>query len=120
MKKPVFAMVLGGILGAFDGLTALISAPEVAPQIAGIIIGSTFKGVIAGLAIAMFEKKVKSLALGIVFGLAVGFFLAWLVTLGERPDYFWKIMLPGGAVGLIVGYATYTYREVRVRGQQSV
>jgi len=119
MKKPVFAMALGGILGVFDGLTALVTAPEIAPQIVGIVLGSTFKGVIAGLAIAMFERKVKSLPLGILFGLAVGLFLAWLVTLGERPEYFWKIMLPGGVVGLIVGYATYTYREDRVRGQQS-
>ncbi|MGH9349562.1 MAG: hypothetical protein ACRD26_20110 [Vicinamibacterales bacterium] len=120
MRKTAFAMVLGGILGVFDGLTALASAPEVAPQIASIVFFSSLKGVIAGVAIAMFEKKVKSLALGVIFGLAVGFFLAWLVTLGERPDYFWKIMLPGGAVGLIVGYATYTYRDDRVRDRQSV
>jgi len=120
MKKTIFATVLGGVLGAFDGLTALASAPEVAPQIASIIFFSSLKGVAAGVAIAMFEKKVKSLPLGILFGLAVGFFLAWLVTLGERPEYFWKIMLPGGAVGLIVGYATYTYRDDRVRGHQSV
>ncbi len=120
MKKPVFAMVLGGILGAFDGLTALASAPEVAPQIAIIVTVSTIKGVIAGLAIAMFERRVKSLALGILFGLAVGFFLAWLITLGGSPDNFWKVMLPGGAVGLIVGYATYTYRPDRVEGHQSV
>jgi hypothetical protein len=120
MKKPMFAMALGGILGVFDGFSSLVSAPEVAPQIAGIVLGSTFKGVVAGLAIAMFEKKVKSLPLGVLFGLAVGLFLAWLVTLGERPEYFWKIMLPGGVVGLIVGYATYTYGEDRVRGHQSV
>jgi hypothetical protein len=119
VKKPVFAMVLGGILGVFDGLTALVSAPEIAPQIAGIVFGSCLKGVVAGLAIAFFEKKVKSLPLGILFGLAVGFALAWLVTLGQPPDYFWKIMLPGGAVGLIVGYATYTYRP-GVGKQQSV
>ena len=104
----------------FDGLTALVSAPETAPAIVGIVLGSTFKGVIAGLAIAMFERRVKSLPLGVLFGLAVGFFLAWLVTLGERPEYFWKIMLPGGAVGLIVGYATYTYRPDPSRSHQSV
>jgi hypothetical protein len=120
MRKPMFAMVLGGILGVFDGLTALVSAPELRPEIAGIVVGSMFKGVIAGLAIAMFEKKVKSLPLGILFGLAVGLFLAYLITLGNPPQYFWKIMLPGGIVGLIVGYATYTYRDHRVRGTQSV
>ena len=28
MKKPVFAMLLGGVLGVFDGLSALLTAPE--------------------------------------------------------------------------------------------
>ena len=119
MKKPVFAMVLGGVLGVFDGLTALVSAPELAPQIAGIVIGSTFKGVVAGLAIGLFARKVRSLPLGILFGLAVGSALAYLITIGERPEYFWKIMLPGAAVGVIVGYATYTYRDEPAREPQS-
>ena len=39
MRKPVFGMVLGGILGVFDGLTALLSAPETRPDIAGIVLG---------------------------------------------------------------------------------
>jgi hypothetical protein len=120
MRKPVFAMVLGGVLGVFDGLTALVSAPETASQIGGIIAGSTVKGVVAGLAIGLFARKVRSLALGILFGLAVGFALAYLVTLGNPPSYFWKIMLPGGAVGLIVGYATYMYRDDSMRNPQSV
>jgi len=120
MTKPVFAMVLGGVLGVFDGLTALVSAPETASQIGGIIAGSTMKGVVAGLAIGLFAKKVRSLALGVLFGLAVGFALAYLVTLGNPPSYFWKIMLPGGAVGLIVGYATYTYKDDALRKPQSV
>jgi hypothetical protein len=112
MKKPAFAMVLGGVLGVFDGLTALFSAPELAPQIAGIVIGSTFKGVLTGLAIAIFERKVKSLPIGVLFGLGVGLLLAFFVTLGNPSAYFWKIMLPGGTVGLIVGYATYRHREI--------
>ena len=30
MNKPVFAMLLGGILGVFDGLTALVTGgPEI-------------------------------------------------------------------------------------------
>jgi hypothetical protein len=43
-------MLLGGVLGIFDGLSALLSAPQAAPIIVGIVIGSTFKGVIVGLA----------------------------------------------------------------------
>ena len=34
MKKPVFAMLLGGFLGVFDGLTALITGgPEIPAMI---------------------------------------------------------------------------------------
>jgi len=35
----------------FDGLSALVSAPETAPQIASIVAGSVVKGIIAGLLI---------------------------------------------------------------------
>jgi hypothetical protein len=120
MNKPVFGMLLGGVLGIFDGLTALVSAPETAPYIASIVIGSTFKGIIAGLAIGFFAKKYDSLPLGLAFGAAVGLLLAFLVAAmpsetGEH--YYWEIMLPGAIVGLIVGYATYRFgadRKARV------
>ena len=114
MSKPILGMVLGGILGIFDGLSALISAPETAPQIAGIVIGSTFKGIIAGVLIGWFAKKVNSLPAGILFGLAVGAFLAYLVAAMPQPDgthYYWQIMLPGSVLGIIVGYATQRYHE---------
>jgi hypothetical protein len=112
MNKPVFGMLLGGILGIFDGLTALISAPETAPQITGIVIGSTFKGIIAGVLIGWFARKVDSLPLGIVFGLTVGLLLAYAVAALPSPNgvhYYWQIMLPGSILGVIVGYATQRY-----------
>ncbi len=112
MNKPVLGMLLGGILGVFDGMSALVSAPETRPMIVGIVIGSTFKGIIAGVLIGWFARKVDSLALGILFGLGVGLLLAFLVAAmpsetGEH--YYWQIMLPGAFVGLIVGYATQRY-----------
>jgi hypothetical protein len=107
VNKPVFAMLLGGVLGIFDGLTALISAPETQPQIIGIVIGSTIKGIIAGLIIGLVAQRTQSLAVGIVVGLAVGAGLAALITIGG--PYFWEIVLPGAAVGLIVGFATFKY-----------
>jgi len=115
MKTPVFGMLLGGVLGVFDGLSALVSAPETAPGIVGIVIGSTIKGLIAGVAIGWFARKVNSLPLGILFGTGVGLFLAWLVTLmqkaGGQPAYYLEIMVPGAIVGLIVGYATQRHTE---------
>ena len=77
-------------------------------QLAGIVIGSTVKGIIAGVLIGVFARKVHSLALGIVFGLAVGLVLAFIVAQMQHGYYF-QIMLPGGMVGLIVGYATQRY-----------
>jgi len=112
MSKPVFGLLLGGFLGIFDGLSALVSAPETAPEIVGIVIGSTFKGIITGLLIGLFARKFNSLPLGIVFGLTVGLFFAYLVALAnaaEGKNYYWQIMLPGGILGLIVGYATHRY-----------
>ena len=116
MKKPVFGMLLGGVLGIFDGLSALVSAPETAPGIVGIVIGSTIKGIIAGVAIGWFARKVNSLPLGILFGTAVGLFLAFLVSYMQKaagqPPYYMEIMIPGAIVGLIVGYATQRHAEV--------
>jgi hypothetical protein len=112
VSKPILGLILGAILGVFDGLSALISAPEVAPQIVGIVIGSTFKGLVAGVLIGWFARKVDSLPAGIVVGLAVGAFLAFLVAAMPDPSgkhYYWEIILPGSLLGVIVGYATQKY-----------
>ncbi|HMD97017.1 MAG TPA: hypothetical protein VKM93_06755 [Terriglobia bacterium] len=108
MNKIALGLLLGGILGAFDGLTAWLY-PEARAGIVGIVIGSTVKGLIAGVLIGWFARKVNSLALGIIFGLAVGLILAFSVAYIDGHGYYFKIMLPGGTVGLIVGYATQRY-----------
>jgi F0F1-type ATP synthase assembly protein I len=80
------------------------------------VIGSTIKGLIAGVAIGWFARKVNSLPLGILFGTAVGLFLAFLVSYMQKaagqPPYYMEIMIPGAIVGLIVGYATQRHAEV--------
>ena len=106
-NKIVLGLVLGGVLGILDGLTAWFT-PAVRAGIVGIVCGSMIKGLIAGVLIGFFARKVHSLALGIVFGLAVGAFLAWIIAFMQHGYYF-QIMLPGAMVGLIVGYATQKY-----------
>ena len=108
MNKPVFAMLLGAVLGALDGWSALLSEPEVRPQIWGIIAGSTVKGLLAGLIIGFVAQRTQSVATIVTVGLVVGAFFAYLVTLGE--PYFWEIILPGSIVGLVTGFATAKYR----------
>jgi len=107
MNKIVLGLALGGVLGILDGLTAWFT-PEARSGIVGIVVGSTFKGIIAGVLIGVFARKVRSLPLGIVFGLAVGLLLAFPIAFMQHKYYF-QIMLPGGMVGLIVGYATQRY-----------
>lgn len=112
MSKPLLGLILGGILGVLDGLTAWFT-PEVRDQMLSVVIGSTFKGLLAGVMIGFFARKYESLALGIVFGLLVGGFLAFLVAYMQGKYYF-EIMLPGSLVGIIVGIATQIYGRSRV------
>jgi ABC-type uncharacterized transport system permease subunit len=76
----------------------------------GIVIGSTCKGLLAGLLIGIFARKVHSLMLGVLFGLGVGLLFAFFIAYMQR-NYYVQIMVPGGLVGLIVGYATQKYQD---------
>ena len=113
MNKIVLGLLVGGLLGIFDGLTAWFT-PDVRAQLLGIVIGSTVKGLIAGVLIGYFANKVNSLPLGILFGLGIGLVLAFAVAAIPNPGgkhYYFEIMLPGGIVGIIVGYATQRFGQ---------
>jgi hypothetical protein len=123
VNKPLLGLVLGGALGALDGLTALLSAPEVKPQIMAIVAGSTGKGLVAGLLIGLIARKVNQLTATVVLGFVVAALIALPFALGVDPAtgkrYFWEIMIPGSIVGLIVGYATHKYGRQAARSQAS-
>ncbi len=113
MNKIVLGLLVGGILGIFDGLSAWFT-PAVRAQLLTIVIGSTVKGLIAGILIGYFAKKVNSLPLGLLFGLGIGLLLAYAVAAMPDPTgkhYYFEIMLPGGIVGMIVGYATQRFGQ---------
>jgi hypothetical protein len=107
MNKILVGLLLGAGLGAVDGMTAWFT-PAVRAGIIGIVIGSTFKGMIAGIAAGWFARKVHSVAWGIAFGLLVGALLAYGVA-AMQHGYYFEIMLPGSIVGAIVGWATQRY-----------
>lgn len=107
MNKILLGVILGGVLGVVDGLTSWFT-PEVRDQIGVIVIGSTFKGIVAGLLIGIFARKVNSTLLTVLFGIAVAGLFAFIVAYMQGKYYF-EIMLPGSLVGLITGFVTQTY-----------
>ena len=114
LNRPVFGLLAGALLGVVDGLSALVSAPEVRDQIAGIVLGSSFKGLLAGLIIGIIARKLHStnvgLAVGTVVALAVTAPIAHLnASHYGDASFYWKIMLPGALVGAIVGFVTVRY-----------
>ena len=49
MSKPFLGLLLGGVLGLIDGLSALFY-PGTAAMIVPIVVGSTIKGLVTGIA----------------------------------------------------------------------
>lgn len=112
MKRVGVAMVLGAVLGAFDGLTAWFT-PAVRDQLGTIVMLSSLKSVIAGLLIGVFAVFVRKRPAVVLFGCGVGLLLAYLVAMNPDPTtgehYYVQIMVPGALVGLLVGWATARY-----------
>ena len=113
MKKKIgFAVLVGAILGAFDGLTAWFE-PAVRDQVGTIVMLSSLKSVVAGFLIGIFACFVQKRLAIALFGLAVGLALAYLAAMSPDPKtgehYYAQIMVPGAIVGLLVGYATARY-----------
>jgi hypothetical protein len=115
MTKPVMGMLLGGILGVLDGLSAW-AYPEARPMILSIVISSTIKGILTGVATGWIARRWRSTALGIVAGIVIGFVLstaAAIPMMSEQPSHYFDIVLPGMLLGAIVGFATQRYQGRR-------
>jgi hypothetical protein len=111
MNKILVGLIVGAVLGFIDGATAWFT-PEVRNQMLGIVIGSTGKGIIAGIAAGWFARRVQSVPKGIAFGFVVGLVLAFAVAAMPDPSgnhYWWQIMVPGSILGGVIGWATQRY-----------
>jgi hypothetical protein len=108
VTKPMLGLAVGGTLGLLDGLSGFLE-PSLAPAMTSVITFSLLKGLVAGVAIGYFSKKVHSMALGILAGLAIAAVLSLLVILKAGMALFWDILLPGMLLGVIVGFATQRF-----------
>jgi hypothetical protein len=116
MSKVLLGLLLGAILGAIDGASAGFYDAITKDQLLGIVFGSTLKGLLTGVAAGLFARKSCSLGKGILFGLAVGLVLSFLVAVMPAEDgkhYYVEIMLPGMALGAVVGFATQRYGRLK-------
>jgi hypothetical protein len=116
MSKPALGLLLGGLLGLIDGLSALLY-PGTAAMIVPIIVGSTIKGIVTGIAMGVIARRVRSVPVGIVGGLALGLALGYLAALTPDPQgkhHYAEIMLPGAILGVIVGFATQRFGHLSI------
>lgn len=111
MNRIAVGVLVGGVLGILDGLTAWFT-PEARPEMIAIVIGSTVKGLVAGAIIGAFARKVNHAGWTMAFGTFVGALLAFFIAL-MGGKYYLQIILPGSLVGLLTGYATVRYGRPR-------
>jgi hypothetical protein len=113
-NKPVVGLTFGAALGFVDGLTALLY-PDTGPMMGMILMGSTFKGLLAGVVAGLLARKWQSVPLGIVAGLIVAAVITYPFAAAPAPNgkvYFWEIMVPGALVGALVGFATQRFGKL--------
>jgi hypothetical protein len=108
LTKPMLGLAVGGTLGLLDGLSGFLE-PSLAPVMTGVITSSLLKGLVAGVVIGYVSQKLRSMALGLLAGAAIGALFSLLVILWAGMALFWDIMLPGMLLGVIVGFSTQKF-----------
>ena len=119
MNKPMLGLCLGAVLGAIDGASAYFY-PDIREHgvMTVIVLGSTGKGLVAGLVTGFIANKLRNLPLGILAGFLVFAAITFPIAISKDPDtgkdYFWEILIPGSICGAIVGYATQRYGAAKL------
>lgn len=108
ITKPMLGLAVGGTLGLMDGLSGFLE-PSLAPLMTSVITFSLLKGLVSGVAIGYFSKKVHSMPLGILAGVLIAAAFSMLLILKAGMALFLDIMLPGMLLGVIVGFATQRF-----------
>lgn len=111
MNKPLVGILAGAGFGLLDGLTAWFT-PAARPLMTSILIGSSVKGMVVGIAAGFLARKLNSVPAGIGFGAVLGLILAYFIAAEPLPDgkyYYLEIMLPGFITGAIIGFLTQRY-----------
>jgi hypothetical protein len=108
ITKPMLGLAVGGALGLLDGLSGFLE-PSLAPVMGSVITFSMLKGLVSGIAIGYFSQRVRSMAAGIMVGIAIAAVLSLLVVMHAGMALFWDIVLPGMLLGAIVGFATQKF-----------
>lgn len=106
--KPMLGLALGSTLGLLDGLSGFLE-PSLAPVMSSVMTFSLLNGLAAGVAIGYVSKRVHSMIVGILAGIAIAAGLSLLVILHAGMALFWDIMLPGMLLGVIVGFTTQKF-----------
>jgi hypothetical protein len=108
VNKVLVGVIAGAGLGFLDGLTAWFT-PAVRPFMMGILIGSTFKGMLVGVICGLLARKVRSVKAGVAVGAGLGLLFAYLVAAmpsATGEHYYLEIMAPGFIVGALIGFLT--------------
>lgn len=108
LRKPIVGLVVGGTLGALDGLSGFLE-PSLSTVMWSVITFSLLKGIVAGIATGYVSEGVHSMTTGILAGIAIAAVLSLLVVMHAGMALFWDIMLPGMVLGAIVGFATQRF-----------
>ena len=95
ITKPILGLALGGTLGMLDGLSGFLE-PSLAPVMGSVITFSLLKGLISGVAIGFFSRRVRSMALGLLAGVVIAAMLSLVVILHAGMALFW--LLPSSGI----------------------